>query len=214
MTTPAKESSREFIKTLTAFQLKSVFSVDEQSAIEGAIQYLLKNVVFLFPMHEAALAVSLEQRDSFVNALLNVLERIGAFHFVVQKLFDAPSVLLSENDVLSGLVRLYMFQTGMEYCKSVLGGLLTDLAREEIALSPLPDLEAEKQRVTRLDTAVKSLLHAVVSQAGSLPRGLRDLAALAGKSGGPAAARRLLLERFVIPAVAAATEFGLVEVSF
>ncbi len=211
----SQREDASFVKTLTAAQLKSVFTVDEQGHVMGAVRFLLENVVFLFPMHENALAISLEHRDSFTTALLNVVDRIGVFHVLIRKLLSVPSDLFCEGDVLNGLIRLYVFQHGVDFCKTLFAEVLGPVAvsTEDLSSPIRDDAERDKVRAAKLDGLVKVFLAVLGSPkaVSSMPRGLRVLAFVVGEAGGIGEVKRLLLERFFIPIMCAASEFGVVE---
>ncbi len=174
---------------------------------------MLEHVEFLWPIHAAARSRGLQQRDNFTAALLNVAQAAGAFHGVVKRMFAAAAAgqrAEGEGDVLGGLVRLYLFQQGTDYCRLVLGDVVRSLATsgEELSTVQLADVEADQIRRTRLDNAVKAAVGAIClpQSVAALPRGIRALAALLGSS---AEAKKLLVERLILPVVSAAVEFEL-----
>lgn len=196
-----KMSVREdsaFVRSLTAAQLKSVFTVDERAAVVGALRFLIDNVQFLWPLHANALSISLEHRDSFTNALLNCFQRLGLVHLVVLKMVDFPARF--EGDVLNGFVRLFMFQHGVEFSKDLFGKLLRAVASS----TDVPDEETVR-------SIVQSFLSTCTNGVTLMPRGLRALVYIFLKSGGVGEAKKVLFDRFFIPLVSAAVEFGVVD---
>jgi hypothetical protein len=135
---------------------------------------------------------------------------------VIERLQRAPVVLSDDSDVTNCLIRLYMFQNGIEYCKAAFGDLVSTIASstEELGMNVIrDDLEREKLRTTKLDNLERSFVNRMNHSVASMPRSLRALVFVVGKQSGAAGVKRLMLERFFIPVISAAVEFGLVDSS-